>query len=132
MDFLSGEEFEKMAKAYNEKYNKASVMSQSNILLQNVLQNVNGVMVFLNKTGKGNENFDSLANSLYGKCTFLQAKFGINVLPQKKIYTYKDCYLVSLKTLLDIENLQNGHNFEDFEMLKKDFLEAIICFFEGF
>ena len=121
-----------MAKEYNDKYNKASVLSQSDILLQNVLQNINTIMVFLNKMGKENNRFDNIANFLYGKITFFRAKFDIQVLEQKKIYTYKDCCLLSIKTLFDIENLQNMNNFEDLKMLKKDFLEALMCFFESF
>ena len=131
MDFFNGKNFEKMAKEYNEKYNKSSILSQKDISIQTILQDISEIMVFLNKTGKGNEEFDSLANSLYGEIKLLQAKFGIN-LPHKnsRLHTYNDCYALSLKILFAIENLQNENNSVDFSSLKKDFFMALICFFE--
>ncbi len=129
-DFLNSENFYKMAKEYNEKYNKvASLETGDTQKLQDVLAKMEKLCNVFRKTFSGGkfvlvqEKLDDLEKEIFD----IEKDYGMVASCQNKIYFFSNKRLAGevVKVLNDLFLMKNGEKGDKIEILQKKFYDVI-------
>ena len=137
-DFLSGEKFEKMAREYNRKYSRVSILGADTIDKQKTRQalcSIYDLFCYINSGGGGGAQFDEKANDVYLEVKNLEQDLDIepaNAKSAKQPFSYFVAAQKSFSTLFLIFDLINEGNFGHFLPLLKKLILAQKCYFSGF
>lgn len=131
-DFLSGENFEKMAREYYKKYSKINTLSNemlSENLCVDTLNDIFSVCVYLKKncTGERFSDMFQAGNALFDELSSLKNKFDISDFKDKNLKTFRDFSSLVFEVVYNFYQISKVSTA--FDKIYPLFLETISAYF---